>query len=126
MSNELTAMQEQFPDFVLWSGSGGGRMLYLSRARRPVLNLHRDPGELGEILHRETEPGSADSPAAAASPYEPPALPSALAAARELLASTADTVNPGVPAATLLEHLCRYRARLAALVAAQAEPQPGI
>ncbi len=43
---------------------------------------------------------------------------SAVAAAEQLLAGTADTVNPGTPAPVLLACLAQYRAHLAALVAA--------
>jgi hypothetical protein len=41
----------------------------------------------------------------------------ALAAARELLISSADAVHPGLSARTMLKYLIRYRQRLAALVA---------
>jgi hypothetical protein len=40
------------------------------------------------------------------------------AAAEQLLATTADTVNPGTSAPDLLTCLTRYRAHLSALVAA--------
>jgi hypothetical protein len=46
------------------------------------------------------------------------AFENALAAARQLLAGTVDTINPGTPAAELLACLERYRRHLAALVAA--------
>ena len=47
----------------------------------------------------------------------------ALAAARELLASTVEAINPGTSARDLLACLTGYRARLADLVAAS--PVPG-
>jgi hypothetical protein len=46
------------------------------------------------------------------------AFENALAGARQLLADTVDTINPGTPAAKLLACLQRYRAHLAILVAA--------
>lgn len=47
----------------------------------------------------------------------------ALAAAEQLLASTVDDIHPGTPAPKLLAFLTRYRAHLAALVAAS-KPAP--
>ena len=42
----------------------------------------------------------------------------AVTAARELLVSTVEAVNPGTPARQLFAHVTQYRARLAELVAA--------
>ena len=41
-----------------------------------------------------------------------------LTAAAQFLADTAESVHPGLPAPALLEYATRYRAQLAALVAA--------
>jgi hypothetical protein len=49
---------------------------------------------------------------------EPIRLSSALDAARQLLASTAGAIHPGVPADELLTHLTDYRGHLSGLVSA--------
>lgn len=52
-------------------------------------------------------------------------LAAALVAARELLISTVDAINPGTPARDLLACLARYRAHLATVVAVCPVPYGG-
>jgi hypothetical protein len=46
----------------------------------------------------------------------------ALVAAERFLVDTADTINPDTSASSLLRHVARYRAHLAAVVAASRRP----
>ncbi len=70
-------------------------------------------------------PGAQDDANLGARPVTSERQQTALAAARELLTSTVEAINPGTPARELLACLTRYRARLADLVAAYPVPGSG-